>query len=236
MLTFKNLRFALSSANESRTLVDDISAEFAPGEIVAITGPSGSGKSTLLSLASGLLKPTYGEVWFNGAALPTDEALCAAVRLQYFGFVFQDIRLINQLNVFDNIAIPAAFNLGNVAAGKQAAARIIDLLGITIPRHTFPSTLSGGERQLIALARALATSPAVIFADEPTAALDWKRAELLLTALRAHTIAKRIITLIVTHDTQVLAYVDHVTQLENGKLIRIAKPSAAISITTLMEA
>ncbi len=218
MLTLKNLSYTLRSASESRQLVDDVSADFVSGEVVAIAGPSGSGKSTLLSLASGLLQPDEGEVQFAGIALPPDEALCAAVRIKSFGFVFQDIRLINQINVFDNIAIPAGFALDSIVAGRHAAAQMFDALNITIPRTAYPPTLSGGERQLIALARALATSPTVIFADEPTAALDWKRAEHFLAALRAQTIAKRIVTLIVTHDARVLSYVDKTFQLDGGKL------------------
>jgi putative ABC transport system ATP-binding protein len=161
MLTLQKLCYTLKTASESRVLADNISVEFRPGEVVAITGPSGSGKSTLLSLASGLLSPNSGDVRFQDVVFPNDELGRAAIRMQSFGFVFQDIRLINQINVFDNIAIPAGFALGSLAAGKSAAARVIDALGITIPSRAYPATLSGGERQLIALARALATSPAV---------------------------------------------------------------------------
>ncbi len=221
MLHLYNLSYTLQTASESRMLAQSINATFAPGEIAAITGPSGSGKSTLLSLASGLLAPTSGTVNFAGSTLPSDEVQCAVVRLKSFGYVFQDIRLIPQLNVMANIAIPAGFALGNLAAGQAAAARIYDALRISIPPHTMPATLSGGERQLIALARALATSPAAIFADEPTAALDWKRGQHFLAALREQTIANQSTTLIVTHDARVLDYVDHIYQLENGILNRV---------------
>lgn len=224
MLTLQNLSYTLRTVSEARTLADDITAEFLAGEVIAITGPSGSGKSTLLSLASGLLKPTAGEVRFQGTALPNNEAQCAAIRMQSFGFVFQDIRLINQLNVFDNIAIPAGYTMGCIAAGRLAATQAIDTLGILIPRTTYPPTLSGGERQMIALARALATSPNVIFADEPTAALDWKRGKHFLSALRSETLANKTVTLIVTHDNRVLDYVDHIYELTNGKLNRVAHP------------
>jgi putative ABC transport system ATP-binding protein len=222
MLSLNHLSYTLRTPSESRVLADGIDVTFMPGEIAAITGPSGSGKSTLLSLASGLLAPERGAVSFAGSPLPQDETACAAVRLKSFGYVFQDIRLIHQLNVFDNIAIPAGFALGSVAAGKAAAQRIYATLGVTVPPAAMPSTLSGGERQLIALARALAASPAAIFADEPTAALDWKRGQHFLSALRAQTITHKTVTLIVTHDNRVLDYVDHIYQLENGKLTRVA--------------
>jgi putative ABC transport system ATP-binding protein len=217
-IAVSKLHYVLRAAGESRALIEGVDAQFRAGQISAIVGPSGSGKSTLISLIGGLLKPDSGDVTVWDKPWAASEVERASQRRAQIGFIFQDIRLLNQLSVFDNVYLPARFALTESSDARVATNTIFSALGIHLKRDAFPNTLSGGERQMVALARALVAKPKVVLADEPTAALDWERARGFLHTLRQRTIEDQMVTLIVTHDQRTLEFVDRIFELNNGRL------------------
>ncbi len=217
-IELSDLTYSLKAAGDRRALADGIAARFEPRRVTAIVGPSGSGKSTLISLIGGLLSPDRGGVAIWGRRWPATETERAAQRLGTVGFVFQDVRLLNQLSVFENIRLPAAFRVHDRAAAAQATRQVLAELDIRIDPRLSPRTLSGGERQMVAFARALVADPRVILADEPTAAMDWGRARHFLETLVRRTSSAAMATLVITHDERVLQFADAVFELDNGRL------------------
>jgi putative ABC transport system ATP-binding protein len=194
-----------------------VSVEIDAGEVVAITGPSGSGKSTLLHCLSGILRPEVGEVHYDGRRVDDlDEAARTRLRRDHFGIVFQFGRLVPELTAAENVALPLLFG-GNGRAETLTLARSwLEKLDVSDVADERPAELSGGQLQRVAIARALVTGPRVVFADEPTGALDTVAGEralgLLLTAARASGST----VVIVTHDNQVAAHADREIVLRDG--------------------
>ncbi|MEO3805933.1 ABC transporter ATP-binding protein [Nonomuraea sp. B1E8] len=191
----------------------------AAGEILAIMGPSGSGKSTLLHCLAGIFSPDKGEVWFDGRRLDTlNDATRSELRRTAFGFVFQFGRLVPELTVADNVALPLL--LGKVGR-KQAYQRAdgwlrrleLDELG---GRRT--GELSGGQAQRVAIARALVTRPKVIFADEPTGALDSLTGERVMELLVGLARQEGTTVIVVTHDARVAACADREVVVRDGRI------------------
>jgi len=186
-------------------------------EILAVMGPSGSGKSTLLHCLAGILTPAAGEVFFDGARLDTlPEAPRSALRRQYFGFVFQFGQLVPELTAEENIALPLLLNgLRRAAALTQARewfARL-DLEGLERRRS---GELSGGEAQRVAVGRALVTRPRVLFADEPTGALDSLTSESVMDLLTTAARGAGTTIVLVTHEARVAAYADREVLVRDG--------------------
>jgi len=211
--------YRIAEGSSTRTLFENVNVEFVAGALSAILGPSGSGKSSLLSLLGGLAAPTGGAVMVNGVDLSSlDEAGRCAFRREQIGFVFQDIRLLPQLNAIDNVIYPAWFRFRDPRAARAAAVDALAAVGMSHKAASRPGTMSGGERQRVALARVLACNPPLILADEPTAALDWGSAELFLSILRKRVTDTRMAAVLVTHDPRVIEWIDHLYHLENGTL------------------
>jgi putative ABC transport system ATP-binding protein len=190
----------------------DIDLEIATGEFVGILGPSGSGKSSLLYLLSGLKNPSRGEIRFNGVNLHSlDDTERANMRLQKFGFVFQQPYLLGYLTAFENI-------LTVNAKLEDRAMELLRDLGIEEKRNRFPHELSGGERQRVCVARALVNSPEVIFADEPTAALDHKNGEVVVEMLNRHRGNGSLV--MVTHDPAMIKNSDKTLVISDGTITR----------------
>jgi putative ABC transport system ATP-binding protein len=187
------------------------------GEVLSVLGPSGSGKSTLLHCLSGIMRPETGEVHYDGRRIDTlDEAARTRLRREAFGIVFQFGRLVPELTVAENVALPLLFN-GN---GREESATVargwleqMDALAVADAR---PGELSGGQLQRVAVARALVTGPKVIFADEPTGALDSVAGEKVLGLLLAAARVNGSTVVIVTHDNQVAAHADREIVLRDG--------------------
>ena len=155
----------------------------------------------------------------NGVELTAlSEAACCQFRMAQVGFIFQDIRLLPQLNAFDNVMYPAWFRLRDHSAALRVAAANIEAVGMSHKATAMPATMSGGERQLIALARMMTSDPALVLADEPTASLDWRAAKLLLSTMRDRVAGTNKGAVIVTHDPRVMEWIDHVYHLEEGTL------------------
>ena len=204
--------------------LSDVSLELKSGEIVLLMGPSGSGKSTLLAVLSGLLKPSGGIVNALGRDMwAMSEKGREAFRLENFGFIFQGYNLFAALSARQQLEIVLRWGQGADAgaAGKKADS-MLDLLGLSKKRHLRPAELSGGEKQRVAIGRALIKEPAFCFADEPTSALDWKHGEQVIELLRtaAHEFGSTI--LVVGHDARIIPHVDRVLHMADGVLSNLA--------------
>ena len=202
-----------------RQILGGIDLDLVPGTFNVVTGPSGSGKTTLLCVLAGLLAPSQGRVTFAGEDLyARDEAALLRVRAERFGFIFQDFRLIPELSVLENATLLQRFAGTGRAEAEQRAATLFELLGITHVAHSRIAALSGGERQRVAIARALMNHPQVIFADEPTAALDWTTGRAVVDMLKERTRTEGMIAFVVTHDHRVVAHADREIRLRDGQL------------------
>src|SRR5262252_712660 len=187
------------------------------GEILAIMGPSGSGKSTLLHCLAGIFQPDQGEVWFDGQRLDTQsEADRTRLRRTAFGFVFQFGQLVPELTAADNVALPLLLNRTNRKAAYKTADAWLDRLGIGDKRSRRTGELSGGEAQRVAVARALALAPKLIFADEPTGSLDSLTGEKVMDLLTALAREQGTTVVLITHDARVAAYADRVVMVRDG--------------------
>jgi putative ABC transport system ATP-binding protein len=189
------------------------------GEAVAITGPSGSGKSTLLHCLAGITRPDSGEVWFNsGPVHSLSETARARLRRQRFGVVFQFGQLVTELTAEENVALPLMFGGSRRAAALRAARSWLDRLDVADCAQRFPGQVSGGQLQRIAVARALAHKPRILFADEPTGALDSAEGEqlmrIMLSAVRSHGMS----LVLVTHNPRVAAYADREIAIQDGRI------------------
>lgn len=207
-------------SGESKVIaLDQVSLSLAQGSFTAVTGPSGSGKSTLLHLLSGLDHPSGGRVIYQEADLYKyrDNQL-SVLRRRRFGFVFQSYNLVRELTGWENILLPAMLDARRV--NEAYLNRIIDLLGIRDRLSHLPGAMSGGQQQRIAIARALANKPAILFADEPTGNLDGKSGREVLTLLRQVNHELGITLVLVTHDLNVAEQAERIIQLEDGRIAR----------------
>ena len=199
------------------TALDGVTASFAAGSFTAVMGPSGSGKSTLLQCAAGLDRPTAGRVFLGGADLTaTTDTARTKFRRGRAGFVFQDYNLLPALTVEQNVVLP--LRLAGKRADRRRCRAVLEHLGLGDRLDELPERLSGGQRQRVAVARALVTEPDVIFADEPTGALDLASAREVLTLLRAAVHEHGRTVVMVTHDPVAAAYADAVLFLADGRL------------------
>ncbi len=203
--------------------LDNVDLSMPPGAVVALLGPSGSGKSTLIK-ALGLISPAdRGEVQFQGrSVVKNGRALTnlAELRRKHLGFVFQKANLISFLTARENVEI--ACQLGEKADGRKRARDLLGYLQVQHREDAFPEQLSGGEQQRVAIARALANEPALILADEPTAALDSVRSRAVMDLFRKVAHERRAAVLVVTHDHRALDVFDLLYEMEDGRL-RLAK-------------
>ncbi|MGC9538101.1 ABC transporter ATP-binding protein [Streptomyces sp. UG1] len=196
------------------------SVELAPGEILAVTGASGSGKSTLLHCLAGIARPDSGAVTYAGERLDQlPERRLSELRRTEFGVVFQFGQLIPELTALDNVALPLLLAGAHRSKAQAAAGEWLERFGVRGQEELRPGEMSGGQAQRAALARALVTGPKVVFADEPTGALDSLASEQVMTAL-AHTARESgTAVLLVTHDAQVAAYADREVRLSDGTVV-----------------
>lgn len=204
--------------------VDDISVSFDKGEFCAVTGPSGSGKSTLLHLLSSLEAPTAGDIIYNDVKLSNyNDNQLSILRRRRFGFVFQAYNLVQELTGYENILLPVM--LDGKKPDEEYLNKIIDILGIRDRLEHLPSALSGGQQQRIAIARALANKPSVLFADEPTGNLDGKSGREVLSLLKYTGKELGVTLILVTHDLHVAEQAERVITIEDGRIVSDTKNS-----------
>ena len=206
--------------------LDGVSVELAAGSFTAVMGPSGSGKSTFLNVAAGLDRPTSGTVALGDTALAQlSERKLTILRRERIGFVFQAFNLMPSLTVAQNIALPLRLDRRRVRRStvRDVAARV----GLEKRLRHRPAQLSGGQQQRVAIARALVTRPEVVFADEPTGALDTRTGRSVLALLRQLVDQDGHTVVMVTHDPVAAAHADRVILLADGRLAgTLAAPSA----------
>jgi len=221
LLELKNISksFNTPSGDKSLTILDDLSFTIEEGESVSIVGPSGSGKSTLLNIIGTLDKPTSGNVLFNGDDLHQyDQNQLAEIRNKEFGFIFQLHHLLPQCTVEENVLIPTLpLNAKSKKEYHSRAKELLEKVGLAERSDYFPSQLSGGELQRVAVVRALINSPKLILADEPTGSLDNKSSLMLANLL--NNLGENVSLIMVTHSNEIAALMDRKYILDNGQLI-----------------
>uniref|UniRef100_A0AAU2VRE8 ABC transporter ATP-binding protein n=1 Tax=Streptomyces sp. NBC_00008 TaxID=2903610 RepID=A0AAU2VRE8_9ACTN len=207
----------------SQRAVSGVDFALSPGEVCAIMGSSGSGKSSLLYCLAGVVAPTRGQVSFEGQPFQRlgDDEL-STVRRERFGFVFQYGELLPELTVEENAALPLRLAGRRKAQAHEAAGEILGRLGLAELRQRRTSQISGGQSQRVAVARALVHRPAVVFADEPTGALDSANADAVLEEFLALARSQGTAVIMVTHDASVAARADSRYTMADGALARRA--------------
>ncbi|MFZ4842123.1 ABC transporter ATP-binding protein [Mycetocola saprophilus] len=209
----------LSHAFGDTHALQDVSLKIHAGESVAIMGASGSGKSTLLHTLAGIQVPDSGEVWFRGEPLSgLADAERSRIRLESFGFVFQFADLVPELTLAENIALPLELLDTPRRHVKNRVSDLLGALALEHCQHRLPDLASGGERQRAAVARAIAHQPSVIFADEPTGALDSASGKAVLDLLLRGVRALNAALIMVTHDPLVASRCDRILTVHDGQL------------------
>jgi putative ABC transport system ATP-binding protein len=208
------------------TVLDAVTVGFARGSFTAVMGPSGSGKSTLLHCAAGLDQPSSGSVTVDGTNLSRlSERRLARLRRERIGFVFQSFNLLPELSAADNVALP--LRLAGRHPRRRDVVAALDRVGLAGKRHARPGQLSGGQQQRVAIARAMLAVPGIVFADEPTGALDSATAADILTLLATAVRSAATTVVMVTHDPVAAGYADRVVLLADGRIVdELWQPSA----------
>lgn len=217
MLTCMDISLQYVEASRITQALDSVSLEFSPHRMHGIMGPSGSGKSSLLYILSGLKPPTAGTVRLGEIDITASpDHIRSELRRTAFGFVFQQSFLLNYLTARENILV--SVEPSKMKSALTAADELLDSLGLTGQGNKYPNQLSGGERQRVAVARALVHRPSVVFADEPTAALDKENGYRVMDALRTWSSQGTVV--VVTHDADMLAHADTIHNLQSGRVIQ----------------
>jgi putative ABC transport system ATP-binding protein len=197
-----------------------VSFTVAPGEILILMGPSGSGKTTLLSVVSGILRPTAGTVeLFDSEITRLSRQKLAEFRRRHLGFIFQGFNLFGALTARENVEVALHLKGTNGRPARIEANRLLERTGISQRAEHLPKDMSGGEKQRVSIARALAGNPSLIVADEPTASLDSESGHAVTALLRALAKENGCTVLIVTHDTRIADTGDRIARLTDGMLL-----------------
>ncbi|MEV6030139.1 ABC transporter ATP-binding protein [Nonomuraea sp. NPDC052116] len=217
------------------TALDDVSIGFAAGTFTAVMGPSGSGKSTLLQCAAGLDRPSSGRVTVDGRDLATlSDKKLTLLRRDRIGFVFQSFNLLPSLTAAQNVALP--LRLAGRRPDSQQVRQSLTAVGLAGRVNHRPAEMSGGQQQRVAIARALVTRPAVLFADEPTGALDANTSREVLRLLRELVDQQAQTIIMVTHDPVAAAHADRVVFLADGRVYgELHDPSAEQVATRMLQ-
>lgn len=215
----KNLSRLYQDGDHIIRAVDKVNLQIEAGEFTAIVGPSGSGKTTLLNLIGGLDSPTEGEVIVDGKAIHQlkDNALIN-FRLQHIGFVFQAYNLIPVLSAQENVEFIMLLQNASARERKTRAQELLKAVGLETQMHKRPTELSGGQQQRVAVARALASKPSFVLADEPTANLDSKSTEDLLDIMHKLNQEEGITFIFSTHDQRVIDRASRIIYVEDGQI------------------
>jgi putative ABC transport system ATP-binding protein len=218
MIELEKVTKTVKSGEEDLTILDGVSFEIPKGQFVAVTGASGSGKSTLLGLIAGLDSPSVGSILVDGDdIIEMSEDELAEIRSRKIGFVFQSFHLIPSLTAFENILIP--LEILGAPEPRRRAEELLSNVGLSNRGHHYPSELSGGEQQRIAIARAFANRPTILLADEPTGNLDSKNGDIIFDLMLNMHDANDATLVLVTHDKKLAEKADRQIILADGKVI-----------------
>jgi ABC-type lipoprotein export system ATPase subunit len=221
VIQVENISKRFKSGRGEVNAIDNISIMIEEGSTTVISGKSGSGKTTLLNCIGGLDKPETGRVVISGVDIHSlsEYALCLFQR-SYLGFIFQHSNLLNYLSVFQNIAFPLELNRVDKGQIKSRVHELLDMTGLGGLENAMPHELSGGEAQRVAFARAIAHSPKLIIADEPTASLDSETGMNLVKLMFNLGKKQGCIMVIATHDKEIMNLADLKVQMRDGKIIK----------------
>ena len=220
MIQLKNISKVYQTKNIETLALDNINLEIQSGEFLSVMGPSGCGKSTLLNLMGLLDNPTKGQLILDGIAMDgySDKAL-AHLRNQKLGFVFQNFHLISSLTVRDNVELPLLYRKVSASERKRRTGEILDQVGLKHRSRHFPSELSGGQCQRVAVARAIVGQPEILLADEPTGNLDSKMGEDIMILLKSLNRDLGTTIVIVTHDRSLAGETQRIIHLFDGRQV-----------------
>lgn len=219
LVEFKDIYKIYAMGDQEVHAIDGVSFSVYPGEFLAIIGQSGSGKSTCMNIIGCLDVPTTGSYFLNGTDVSRlNDNQLAEIRNEMLGFIFQQYNLLPKLNVLDNVKLPLMYKGVKESEQNRRAKEALERVGLTGKEHHKPSQLSGGQQQRVSIARALAGSPSVILADEPTGALDSKTSKEVMVFLKELNDQGNTIILI-THDNSIAATAKRVIRIHDGKII-----------------
>ncbi|MBS4192263.1 ABC transporter ATP-binding protein [Bacillus sp. FJAT-49705] len=221
VFTIEDVRKTFTNGEVTEEILKGVNLSLKEGEVTALVGASGSGKSTLLTIAAGLQPASDGQILFEGTNLTEMNAeQVRKIRANKFGFVFQFAHLVPFLTVEEQLMLmlDVAGTKMKKREQKKEIDEILSLVDMGHRKKAYPSSLSGGEKQRIAIARAIIHKPKVLFADEPTASLDSKRSKDVMALIRELTKTLNITTLLVTHDEEMLAYADRIIKMSDGQV------------------
>jgi len=219
MIEFEKIYKIYNMGDSEVRAVDGISFNIEKGEFVAIVGQSGSGKSTCMNIIGALDVPTEGKYILNGKDVSklTDDEL-AEIRNKQIGFIFQQYNLIPKLNVYENVELPLLYSNIDAKEREKRVLESLEKVGLLERRNHMPNQLSGGQQQRVSIARALATHPSLILADEPTGALDSKTGREILMFLKQLN-AEGNTVILITHDNSIAEEAKRIIRIQDGKIV-----------------
>ena len=204
--------------NNRLRALDNVTIRLVPGELTLVMGPSGSGKTTLLSLLGCLLQPDCGSVFIGGKDVTQIKDKEQTRLRSRIGFVFQSFRLFESLSAFENVILPTAFG-DRRGRPVEMAQMLLEKVGLGAKQHLKPDALSGGEKQRVAICRALMANPDLVLADEPTASLDCVAGTQIRELLKQISQKQGLTVVVVSHDSRWITYADRVVRLEDGRIV-----------------
>ena len=220
VLKLKNISKEFIEPRRNIVALNKINLELSDGQCIGLLGPSGSGKSTLLQIAGLLDNPTNGEIIINGEKCDTlSQEKKNLIRKKYIGFIYQNFYLLDSFSALENVIIPQLINGSSYKSAKKRAINLLSSLGLSKRIDNKPRELSGGEKQRVAILRAIANMPKIILADEHTGNLDKKNSENVIKIIKDLVSHYKISFIIATHNLSIVKKFDKIIKLSEGKLI-----------------
>lgn len=218
-LQVKDIKKSFGNGQSETPVLKGINFNVNEGEFVILNGASGSGKTTLLTILGGLLSQSSGDILYNNQPLFTRDRKASELRLNEIGFIFQSSHLVPYLKVKEQLATIGKEAGMTMKEANQRAETLLKQIGLNHRLTAFPHMLSGGEKQRVAIVRALMNHPKIILADEPTASLDAERATEVIEMIKNQIKSKKMIGIMITHDKRLFEYADKVIELDDGVII-----------------
>ncbi|MDG5479158.1 ABC transporter ATP-binding protein [Staphylococcus xylosus] len=218
-LQVKDIKKSFGKGQSETTVLKGINFEVNDGEFVILNGASGSGKTTLLTILGGLLSQNSGEILYNDAPLYDSNKKASELRLNEIGFIFQSSHLVPYLKVKAQLTTIGREAGMSKKDADQRAEMLLNQIGLSHRLSVFPHMLSGGEKQRVAIMRALMNNPKIILADEPTASLDAERATEVIEMIKNQIQSKKMIGIMITHDKRLFEYADRVIEIDDGVIV-----------------